>query len=150
MSVLALVAAAGEEAPLVCAVDDAHHLDAESMEVLTFVARRLEAEPAALLFAGREEPRLVEGSAGVPVLRVRGLGPDAASSLLQSALPEPIDPAAAAQIVTATGGNPLALLDLASESTPGGSPSRAWPTSRFRSGATSRRSTCGGGASSHA
>ncbi len=115
MSVLALVAAAGQEAPLVCAVDDAHHLDAESMEVLTFVARRLEAEPAALLFAGREEPRLVEGSAGVPVLRVRGLGPDAASSLLQSALPEPIDPAAAAQIVTATGGNPLALLDLASE-----------------------------------
>ena len=37
------------------------------------------------------------------------------SSLLQSALPEPIDPAAAAQIATATGGNPLALLDLASE-----------------------------------
>ena len=31
------------------------------------------------------------------------------------ALPEPIDPAAAAQIATATGGNPLALLDLASE-----------------------------------
>ncbi len=36
-------------------------------------------------------------------------------TLLQSALPEPIDPAAAAQIATATGGNPLALLDLASE-----------------------------------
>ena len=104
-----------EATPLVCAVDDAHHLDAESLEALAFVARRLEAESAALVFAGRDEPRLTERVAGVPVLRLSGLEPDAAVSLLQSALPEPIDPAAAAQIATATGGNPLALLDLASE-----------------------------------
>ena len=101
--------------PLVCAVDDAHHLDAESLEALTFVARRLEAESAALLFAGPRRARLIERAAGVPVLRLAGLDPDAAVSLLQAALPEPIDPAAAAQIATATGGNPLALLDLASE-----------------------------------
>ncbi|HYN65478.1 MAG TPA: AAA family ATPase [Ornithinibacter sp.] len=37
------------------------------------------------------------------------------TTLLRTALPEPIDPAAAAQIATATGGNPLALLDLASQ-----------------------------------
>ena len=115
MGVLALVAAASGEAPLVCAVDDAHHLDAESLETLTFVARRLEADSAALLFAGRDEAQLVERAAGVPVLRLSGLQPDAAVSLLQDALPEPIDPAAAAQIATATGGNPLALLDLANE-----------------------------------
>ena len=115
MGVLALVAAASEETPLVCAVDDAHHLDAESLEALTFVARRLEVESAALLFAGRDEARLTERAVGVPVLRVPGLDPDAAVSLLQGALPEPIDPAAATQIATATGGNPLALLDLASE-----------------------------------
>jgi DNA-binding CsgD family transcriptional regulator len=115
MGVLALVAAAGQETPLLCAVDDAHHLDAESMEALAFVARRLEADPAVLLFAGHDDPRLVEGAAGIPVLRVSGLDPEAATSLLRSALPEPIDPAAAAQIATATGGNPLALLDLARE-----------------------------------
>ena len=115
MGALALVAAASESAPLVCAVDDAHHLDAESMETLSFVARRLEADAAALVLAGRDEPHLAERVAGIPVLRLQGLGTDAAVSLLQSALPQPIDPAAAAQIATATGGNPLALLDLASE-----------------------------------
>ncbi len=35
--------------------------------------------------------------------------------LLRASLPEAIDPAAAAQIVAATGGNPLALVDLAGE-----------------------------------
>ena len=114
MGVLALVAAASEAAPLVCCVDDAHHLDAESLETLTFVARRLEAESAALILAGRDEPSLTERATGIPVLRLPGLGAEAAIGLLQSALPEPIDPAAAAQIATATGGNPLALLDLAS------------------------------------
>ena len=104
-----------EEAPLVCAVDDAHHLDAESLEALAFVARRLEAESAALVFAGRDEPRLIERAAGVPVLHLPGLRRMPRSSLLQSRLPEPIDPAAAAQIAAATGGNPLALIDLASE-----------------------------------
>ena len=115
MGVLALVAAASESTPLVCTVDDAHHLDAESLEALTFVARRLEAESAALVFAGREEPDLTERMAGIPVLHLLGLESDAAVRLMQSALPEPIDPAAASQIVAATGGNPLALLDLARE-----------------------------------
>ena len=115
MGVLALVAAASEAASLVLSVDDAHHLDAESMEALSFVARRLEAESAALLFAGRDEPRLTDRAAGIPVLRLPGLPVDDAVTLLQSALPEPIDPAAAAQIATATRGNPLALLDLAGE-----------------------------------
>ena len=37
------------------------------------------------------------------------------STSCMASLPEPIDPAAAAQIAAATGGNPLALIDLASE-----------------------------------
>ena len=79
------------------------------------MARRLEAESAALVFAGRDEPRLTDRVAGIHVLHLPAREADAAVSLLQSALPEPIDPAAASQIATATGGNPLALLDLASE-----------------------------------
>jgi DNA-binding CsgD family transcriptional regulator len=113
MGVLSLVAVAAESAPLILTVDDAHLLDAESLEALTFVARRLEAESAAMVFAGRDEPRLTERVAGIPVLHLPGLQPDAAVSLLQSALPQPIDPAAASQIASATGGNPLALFDLA-------------------------------------
>ena len=56
LGVLGLLAAAGEETPVVCAVDDAHLLDSESLDALAFVARRLEAESAALVFASRDVP----------------------------------------------------------------------------------------------
>ena len=74
MGVLSLVAAASESTPLVCSVDDAHHLDAESMEALSFVARRLEAEAVAVVFAGRDESRLTDRAAGIPVLQPPGPG----------------------------------------------------------------------------
>jgi DNA-binding CsgD family transcriptional regulator len=115
LGVLGLLAAAGEVEPVVCAVDDAHLLDSESLDVLAFVARRLEAESVALVFAGRDAHSLETQMAGVPALNLAGLGSEAAVRLLMSSLPEAIDPAAAAQIAVATGGNPLALIDLASE-----------------------------------
>jgi len=115
MAVLALVAAASEAAPLVLSVDDAHHLDAESLQALFFVARRLEAESAVLLIAGHDEPHLTDRAAGVAVLHVPGLPERDAVVLLQSALPEPMEPTAARRIAAATGGNPLALLELAAE-----------------------------------
>jgi DNA-binding CsgD family transcriptional regulator len=117
LGVLGLIAAAGESMPVVCAVDDAHLLDSESLDVLAFVARRLEAESVAMVFAGRETPSLTAQTAGVEMLHLSGLSSDAAVRLLMSSLPEVIDPAAAAQIAVATGGNPLALIDLAGELT---------------------------------
>ncbi|MFI7063030.1 AAA family ATPase [Kribbella sp. NPDC050124] len=115
LGVLGMLAAAGEVEPVACAVDDAHLLDAESLDVLAFVARRLEAESAAIIFAGRHDANLAAQLAGVPELALAGLAPESAIRLLRSSLPEVLDPAAAAQIVAATGGNPLALIDLASE-----------------------------------
>ena len=41
------------ERPLLALVDDAHWLDTASIEALTFAARRLSSEPAALLLASR-------------------------------------------------------------------------------------------------
>ncbi|MEV0288541.1 AAA family ATPase [Kribbella sp. NPDC050820] len=115
LGVLGMLAAAGEVEPVACAVDDAHLLDSESLDVLAFVARRLEAESAAIIFAGRHDAGLADQMAGVPELGLTGLAPESAIRLLRSSLPEVLDPAAAAQIVVATGGNPLALIDLASE-----------------------------------
>jgi len=109
LGLLGLLTAARE--PLAVVVDDAHLLDAESLDVLAFVARRLEAEPVAFVLAARDELPL----AGVPVLRLRGLDTAPAIRLLRSVLRDPIDPAAAARIVASTGGNPLALIDLAGE-----------------------------------
>jgi DNA-binding CsgD family transcriptional regulator len=115
LGVLGLLAAAGEDRPVVCAVDDAHLLDSESLDALAFVARRLEAEAAVVVFASRDAAHVETQLTGVPRLRVPGLAPEPAVMLLASSLPAPMDPAAAAQIADATGGNPLALIDLATE-----------------------------------
>lgn len=115
LGVLGLLAAAGEDQAVVCAVDDAHLVDAESLDVLAFVARRLEAEAAAVIFASRDSADVAAQLAGVPRLRVPGLEVGPAVLLLNASLPTPIDPAAAAQIADATGGNPLALIDLGTE-----------------------------------
>src|SRR5262249_44908262 len=50
VAVLNLLAATADERPLLCLVDDAHWLDAASLQALGFVARRLLAEPVAMIF----------------------------------------------------------------------------------------------------
>ena len=54
VAVLNLLAATAEERPLLCLVDDAQWLDAASVQALGFVARRLLAEPVAMIFSLRE------------------------------------------------------------------------------------------------
>ncbi len=82
LGMLSLLAAAGESEPLVCVVDDAHLVDAESLEVLAFVARRLEAESIALLLGSRPDARVDLVASGVPVLDLAGLERRAAVELL--------------------------------------------------------------------
>ena len=80
-----------------------------------FVARRLLAEKIALVFATRE---LGNALARLPELRVEPLGHRDARSLLESALPAPLDERVLDRIVHETGGNPLALLELPRGLTP--------------------------------
>jgi hypothetical protein len=54
LAVLSLLAELAEEQPLVCLIDDAQWLDRISAQTLAFVARRLLAEPIAVVFAVRE------------------------------------------------------------------------------------------------
>lgn len=115
LGILGLFAAAGSVRPLVCVVDDAQWLDSESREVLAFVARRLQAESTVLLFATRDSPDTDTQLAGIPALQIAGLDVPSAVRLLTTTAPEVVDPHAATQIADATGGNPLALIDLARE-----------------------------------
>ncbi|WP_051799677.1 helix-turn-helix transcriptional regulator [Catenuloplanes japonicus] len=111
MAVLTLLAEAAAAQPLLCIVDDAHWLDRASAEVLAFVARRLHAEGVGLLFATRPPvPGVLDG---LPVLTVAGMPSDDAGSLLAAGITGRIDGAVAARIVDGTGGNPLALVELA-------------------------------------
>ncbi|HEU5486015.1 MAG TPA: AAA family ATPase, partial [Microlunatus sp.] len=115
LGLLGLLSAAGQVNPVVCAVDDTHLLDPESLDALAFVARRVEAESVALVFAARDEEQITTQMAGIPVLRLAGLSLESAVQLLHRSLPDLLDPAVAVQIAVATGGNPLALTDLADE-----------------------------------
>jgi DNA-binding CsgD family transcriptional regulator len=111
LAVLSLLAEEAEAEPLVCLVDDAQWLDRASAQTLAFVARRLLAEPIAMVFAVRE-PSHVNELTGLPELVVAGLPDEDARSLLASALPGRLDEHVRDQIVAETRGNPLALLEL--------------------------------------
>ncbi len=118
LAVLTLLAGVAEDGPLLCIVDDAHWLDRESAEVLAFVARRLMADGVAVLFAAREPVDRPELLAGLPVLQIGGIADRQARDLLLSTAPARLDGHVADRIVAMAGGNPLALVELASNLTP--------------------------------
>jgi len=111
LALLGLLAREAEDRPLVCVVDDAQWLDRASTEALAFVARRLLAEPVALVFAVRE-PTDRTALGGLPEMTVEGLRGADAHALLESAVPGRLDERVRDRIVAETRGNPLALLEL--------------------------------------
>jgi DNA-binding CsgD family transcriptional regulator len=111
LAVLGLLSAAAEERPLLCLVEDAHWLDAASGLILGFVARRLQADPVAIVAAIRE-PNTRSDFDGLPELVLRGLAAEDARTLLRRAVPGRLDDRVRDRILAETRGNPLALLDL--------------------------------------
>src|SRR6201991_3581881 len=61
LAVLSLMAAAANDQPLLCVIDDAQWLDQVTVQTLAFVARRLLAEPVAMIFAVRDRPDVLAG-----------------------------------------------------------------------------------------
>jgi DNA-binding CsgD family transcriptional regulator len=117
LAVLSLLAAAAEERPLVCLVDDAQWLDRASRQVLAFVARRLRSERIAMLLAVRGGSADDE-FAGLPQLIVVGLTDSDARVLLTAEIRGRLDGRVGDRIVAEARGNPLALLELAHGMTP--------------------------------
>ena len=109
LAALSLLAEAAAERPLLCVIDDAQWLDRESAQALGFVARRLLAEPVALVVAARESG---DGFSGLPELLVEGLRTGDARELLSSVAQGRLDERVQDRILAETGGNPLALLEL--------------------------------------
>jgi DNA-binding CsgD family transcriptional regulator/molybdopterin-guanine dinucleotide biosynthesis protein len=109
LAVLGLLSETAEERPLLCVVDDAQWLDRASALALAFVARRLLAEPVAMLFAAREPG---DEFGGLPELLIEGLEDGDARALLASVIPGRLDERVVDQVLAETRGNPLALLEL--------------------------------------
>ncbi|WP_033288904.1 AAA family ATPase [Amycolatopsis jejuensis] len=103
LATLELLAAAARESPVLCLVDDAHWLDKASVQALTFLARRIAAEPIAMVFATRDSA-LDE----LPGFTVAGLSePDARALLTEQKADERVRE----RILAEARGNPLALIE---------------------------------------
>jgi DNA-binding CsgD family transcriptional regulator len=110
MAVLGLVASAASLNPLIWVVDDAQWLDRASVQTIGFVSRRLQTERVVIAMAVRDTSEDGE-LAGLPELRLGGLGMDDAGELFDS-VAEPVDGAVRDRILAEARGNPLALLEL--------------------------------------
>ncbi|WP_407561721.1 AAA family ATPase [Streptomyces sp. 184] len=111
LATLSLLAEAAEERPLLCLVDDAQWLDEASAQILAFVARRVDAERMALVFALRDPGRHAAFT-GLPELRPARLGEADARALLAATIRTPLDEGVRDRIIAEARGNPLALLEL--------------------------------------
>ncbi|TDC85708.1 helix-turn-helix transcriptional regulator [Actinomadura sp. 7K507] len=105
LAALELLASAAGEGPLLCLVDDAQWLDDASMRVLTFLARRIAAEPIAIVLAARH------GFDALPAIDVAGLTDDDARRLLAGTRAA-LDETVRGRVLAEARGNPLALLEL--------------------------------------
>ncbi len=115
IATLSLLTAAAEETLVVCVVDDAHWLDPASAQAMLFCARRIGADRVAMVLAARPVAETLFEAQGLAELTLAGLGPDAARTLLDHQVSGAPAGDVTDRLVTATGGNPLALLELSSE-----------------------------------
>ncbi|MFG6192158.1 AAA family ATPase [Nonomuraea sp. JJY05] len=119
LATLSLLSLAAGEKPVLCVVDDAHWADRPTLKTLAFVARRLDDEPIAVVLAARAD----EGhSTDLPDLRriqLAGLEPEAARALLaERAGGRRLSEGEQDRLLAVTGGNPLALIELAGRRIP--------------------------------
>src|SRR5256886_6984074 len=116
-AVLGLISAYAEPGPLLITVDDAHWLDAASAEAIAFAARRLVADPVAILVAVREGHDSPFLTAGWPGIGLRGLDRDPAPHPPDQ--PPTVPPTDSTdRLRPAPRGNPLALGGVARTCTP--------------------------------
>lgn len=136
---LSLICRYAERAPVAILVDDLQLVDEPSAEALMFAARRLMADPIALILAVRADD-LSEAAVGVPRLRLGGLDLPSSRDLLESSSAG-VTEDQLGRLHQATAGNPLALLELAAdpETWEQSSPAAPLPVPATVAGAFARR-----------
>jgi DNA-binding CsgD family transcriptional regulator len=118
LACLTLLSRAAADQPVLCVVDDAHWIDAESARVLGCVARRLYADRVGMIVIGEGSTRS-PAFEQLPALEVGGLPQDAAAELLYSVVGAPLEPQVLDRVLADTECNPLALVEVGSQLTAG-------------------------------
>ena len=111
LAALNLLADAAERVPLLLVVDEAQWLDSPTASALAFIARRVDAEPIAVLFALRDGVASMLDGAGLPELLLGGLDGTAAGELVDASAAD-LTPGLRRRVLQIAAGNPLALLEL--------------------------------------
>ncbi len=111
LAALNLLADAAEHVPLLLVIDDAQWLDPPTARALAFIARRVDAEPIAVLFAVRDGAASALDGAGLPELRLGSLDETAACELVDASAAD-LSPGLRRRVLQIAAGNPLALLEL--------------------------------------
>lgn len=111
---LSLLGAAAADGPVLVLVDDLHWVDRESAEAIAFAARRLTGDAVAFVLNGRDGELAPELTHGFATLRIGGLSEAEAAELM----PADVSRAVAVRLHASTGGNPLALLEVAGRLSP--------------------------------
>src|SRR2546423_6055207 len=106
-----LVSQAAGLGPTILLVDDAHWLDRSTLNVLSFIARRLEGERVALVATVRDGYATPLEEAHLQTLELERLSAPAAAELLYRDAPD-LHPVARARVLAEAAGNPLALVEL--------------------------------------
>ncbi|MFI8997696.1 AAA family ATPase [Streptomyces sp. NPDC053542] len=117
MGALNVLVAMGEQRPVVVLVDDLHWVDPSSQRTLLFIARRLTCARVALALTSREDHGEATARRSVPTVEITGLSAAECAALVREAGLR-IAPSVLAELVTISGGNPLALLEIATGLTP--------------------------------
>lgn len=109
-AILTLLSELAEDGPLLCLIDDVHWFDQSSIDALLFALRRLHTDPVATIFAARDGDRPFPAT-GIDSITLRRLDREDCARLLASvrALPNEI----AKRVIAESGGNPLAIVELA-------------------------------------
>ncbi|MBQ0910947.1 LuxR family transcriptional regulator [Streptomyces sp. RM99] len=112
LAVLTLVSELAEPAPLLVVIDDAQWIDRASLDVLSFVARRMDREPVTLLLGARAAAVLPGFDKGYERLDIGPLSGEAANRLLDRQPAPPVG-RTRVRVLQEAAGNPLALIELA-------------------------------------
>ena len=107
-----LISDAADSSPLLLIADDAHWLDRSSLDVLTFIARRLDDEPVVFIAGIRGGFSTALEAAGLPILELDCLSASDSERLLDRVAPG-LSLDVRSRVLAEAAGNPLGLVELA-------------------------------------